>query len=153
MMVVLPPAGQSLDALVAALTPDRWNAWIAGLHEDAAQIIMPKFSLSYSLDSADAALQAMGMRSAFCDDPAPPAPDFTRLYAAQPVCINEVRHKTFVQVDESGTEAAAATSVGIAPTSAQLPFTVDRPFLFAVRERFSGTILFIGRVMNPATGS
>jgi hypothetical protein len=64
-------------------------------------------------------------------------------------CISEVKHKTFVAVDEAGTEAAAVTSVGVGVTSVPLEFRVDRPFLFAIRERLSGTILFVGRIMNP----
>jgi serpin B len=64
--------------------------------------------------------------------------------------ISEVMHKTYVDVNEEGTEAAAATSVGMGVVSAPPMVVVDRPFLFAIRERFSGTILFMGRIMNPA---
>ncbi|HEY2805225.1 MAG TPA: serpin family protein [Gemmatimonadales bacterium] len=151
MMLILPANGLPLDSLVSSLTPQRWQSWTTALKGSGVLLVMPKFTMTYTLDSAQSILQAMGMRSTFCSDPAAPPPDFSRLYSTGGVCISQVRHKTFVLVDESGTEAAAATSVGLGPTSAPLPFIIDRPFLFAIRERFSGTILFIGRVMNPAT--
>ena len=66
------------------------------------------------------------------------------------LCITDVRHKAFVDVNEEGTEAAAATAVGIGIVSLPPSVVVDRPFVFAIRERLSGTILFLGRVMNPA---
>jgi serpin B len=65
------------------------------------------------------------------------------------LCITDVRHKATVDVNEEGTEAAAATSVESGVTSAPVPVLVDRPFVFMIRERFSGAILFMGRVMNP----
>ncbi len=67
-------------------------------------------------------------------------------------CISNVKHKTFVDVNEEGTEAAAATSVEIGVTSAPQAIIVDRPFVFVIRERFSGTILFIGKAVDPAAG-
>ncbi len=63
--------------------------------------------------------------------------------------ISEVKHKTFVDVNEEGTEAAAATSVGISTVSARGPFLVDRPFVFVIRERFSGAIIFAGKILDP----
>ena len=67
--------------------------------------------------------------------------------------IDSVKHKAFVEVNEEGTEAAAATSVGIAPTSAGPPsLIIDRPFVFMIREKYSGTILFMGKVMDPTAG-
>ncbi len=66
--------------------------------------------------------------------------------------IDRVDHKTFVRIDEEGTEAAAVTSVGVGTTSAPIPFTIDRPFVLVLRERFSGAILFMGRMVNPLEG-
>src|SRR5437867_2846915 len=76
--------------------------------------------------------------------------DFTRMNPSGALCITDVMHKAFVDVNEEGTEAAAATAVGIGVTSVPASIVVDRPFVFAIRERLSGTILFLGRVMNPA---
>ena len=73
----------------------------------------------------------------------------TILRAAGDACISKVKHKAFVDVNEEGTEAAAATSVGVGVTSVGQRVTVDRPFLFAIRENLSGTILFLGRMMRP----
>jgi serpin B len=78
--------------------------------------------------------------------------DFTGLSpAGRDLYISNVKQKTFIAVDEEGTEAAAATSVEVSVTSMPPTMTVDRPFLVAIRERFSGTILFIGRVGDPVT--
>jgi serpin B len=79
----------------------------------------------------------------------PDLADLTGMMRSGGLFIDHVKHKTFVDVNEEGTEAAAVTSVGIGVTSAKPIFLVDRPFVFAIRERFSGTILFLGRMMEP----
>ena len=110
---------------------------------------MPKFTLRWELELKDV-LTALGMGNAFACG----AADFTPLFPAlvSQTCNTRVKHKTFVDVNEEGTEAAAVTSVEIGVTSApsELRIVVDRPFLVAIRERLSGTILFLGRVTNPA---
>ncbi|MFQ6047375.1 MAG: serpin family protein, partial [Gemmatimonadales bacterium] len=78
--------------------------------------------------------------------------DFSNMYPGGGVYIDSVKHKTFVKVDEEGTEAAAVTSVGMGEVSAPPSFRVDHPFLFFIRERHSGTILFMGKIMNPVVG-
>jgi serpin B len=88
------------------------------------------------------------MEIAFDCDP-PDMADFTRMHQPQEVCITNVKHKTYVDVNEEGTEAAAVTSVEVGTTSAPPTIVIDRPFLFAIRERLSGTILFVGAVRNP----
>jgi serpin B len=80
----------------------------------------------------------------------PEMADFTRMHQPQEACITNVKHKTYVDVNEEGTEAAAVTSVEIGLTSAPPAIVVDRPFLFAIRERLSGTILFLGAIRNPS---
>ena len=89
-------------------------------------------------------LTALGMGVAF----SPGAADFTKMYAPGGIWIDQVKHKSFVKVDEEGTEAAAATSVAMVD-SAPMPVVVDRPFVFVLREKLSGTILFMGKVMDP----
>jgi len=88
----------------------------------------------------------MGMEIAFNTALA----DFTRINPDGNLFIDEVLHKTFIKVDEEGTEAAAVTSVGIGLTAMPetIYFRVDRPFVFLIRERHSGTILFIGKVLE-----
>jgi serine protease inhibitor len=149
MLILLPGTGMSVDSLAAGLTSADWSAWVAALDSTRIEVVMPRFTLRYDLDSAIPVLRQLGMTATFCDE-GDPRTDFTRLYAGGGACVSKVKHKTFVLVDEAGTEAAAATSVEIGLTSAPAAFVVDRPFIFALRERLSGTILFIGRVMNPS---
>ena len=146
MTIALPQDAAGIDSLVQGLTEERWRGWVAALDSGSFEVVMPKFTLTYGLTMNDV-LRALGMPSAFCDAP---HPDFTRLNPSGALCISDVRHKTFVDVNEEGTEAAAATSVEISYTSVGPSLVVvDRPFVFAIRERLSGTILFLGRVMNP----
>jgi len=146
MTIVLPPAPGGIDSLIRGLSDDRWRAWIGGLSPDRLFVSLPKFTMS-SAAALNATLGALGMQTAFCG---PWTTDFTRLDPAGKTCITDVRQGAWVQVNEEGTEAAAATSAGIGFTSVPPRIVVDRPFLFAIRERFSGAILFFGKVMNPA---
>jgi serine protease inhibitor len=141
-MVVLMPTSGTLDGLIATLTPERWQQIIEGLQPGRIMLSLPKFRFEFG-EKLNDALTAMGMGIAF-DDRA----DFGRM-TKQHVIISRVEHKTFIDVHELGTEAAAATSVGVSVTSLPPSITFDRPFLFAIRERESGTILFIGRVGDP----
>jgi serine protease inhibitor len=154
MTILLPRDPKGIDSLVPALSSERWSAWTAAL--DAASenttpdLYLPKFVLTYGL-SMNGVLRALGMRSAFdCNG----AADFTRMAALAPgvLCISDVRHKATVDVNEEGTEAAAATSVefAIKGSGPPPPLRIDRPFVFMIRERYSGAIVFMGRVMNPA---
>ncbi|OLB59197.1 MAG: hypothetical protein AUI13_04690 [Gemmatimonadetes bacterium 13_2_20CM_2_69_23] len=149
MTIALPRQPGGIDSLVAGLTEERWNRWTAALDSAALEVHLPKFTLRYALTLNDA-LKAMGMPSAFCDSG---HGDFARMNPSGQLCITDVRHKAFVDVNEEGTEAAAATAVGIGIVSLPPSVVVDRPFVFAIRERLSGTILFLGRVMNPAAVS
>jgi serpin B len=152
MTIVLPPSAAAIDTLSANLTEQRWDTWIAGLDSGGVIVTMPKFKLTFER-SLVSSLSALGMKIAFCDfsDVA----DFSGMYpgaAPGDFCISSVKHKTYVDVYEEGTEAAAVTSVGITTSvapSGPLHIYVDHPFLVAIRERLTGTILFLGRVMNP----
>ena len=146
MTIVMPRDAAGIDNLVSALTGERWNAWIAGLDSTAAEVFLPKFKLTNDR-SLVSVLKGLGMEIAFdCD--LPETADFTRMTPA-PVCITNVKHKTYVDVNEEGTEAAAVTSVEVGLTSAPPSVSIDRPFLFALRENLSGTILFLGVIRNP----
>jgi serpin B len=118
------------------------------MNKTKGDIYLPKFKLEYKKKLNDM-LIAMGMSIAFT----PGAADFTNIDRRGGLFISEVMHKTFVQVDEEGTEAAAVTSVGISRTSIgpsdNFIMRVDRPFIVVIRERHSGTILFIGKVVEP----
>jgi len=150
MTIVMPRDPGAIDSLAAGLTRGQWEAWIASLDSVKSQVVMPTFKLSYRL-RMNQVLQALGMGVAFVGCPSPTdCADFTRMRSVRDLVISDVMHKTYVNVNEEGTEAAAATSIGMGVTSAPSAIVIDRPFLFAIRERFSGTILFLGRMMNPA---
>jgi serpin B len=145
MVVVLPQGATSARDFAAALDADAWDAIVEGLGAgNLALLGLPKFTLTYDTYLNDA-LQAMGMGVAFG-----PGADFTaRSPIGAELCISFVRQKTFIQVDVRGTRAAAVTAVGISVTSLPPSFVADRPFLFAIRERLTGTILFVGLVEDP----
>ncbi len=143
MVVAAPDDPDDLSMVANTLSTGAWSDWISALGEGQAQVYLPRFSFSFDVTLNDA-LRALGMEIAFDENNA----DFSRMSPVQ-LFISEVKHKAFVEVNEEGTEAAAATSVGMMPTSAPPSITIDRPFVFAITERLSGTILFIGRVMNP----
>lgn len=144
MIVVVPNQGLSVDSLIARMDAPGWNALLAGLHDASGTVQLPKFRLEWK-DSLKAPLIDMGMGIAFSDQA-----DFSGISREGGLAISSVDQKTFVDVDEEGTEAAAVTSVGIGVTSAPSALLrADRPFLFAIRERFSGTLLFIGKLAVP----
>jgi serpin B len=153
--IVMPDDVEGLSGLEKALTADKLAKWTDALAVENLRVALPKFELSAEQAmSLGATLRALGMSAAFERDKA----DFTGIASppkkADRLSIAEVFHKAFVKIDEKGTEAAAATAV-VAVSGAGVPpaprdFAVDRPFLFFVRERISGMILFMGRVADPA---
>ncbi len=145
MTLVLPAPGRSLEEVVSTLDDGRWGEWMGRLHEGRLTVQIPRFRLEYDR-KLNETLQALGMQKTF-DRTA----DLSGI-SPGPLFIHEVRQKTFVEVNEEGTEAAAATSVGVGPTSLPPRFRADRPFLAVIRERLSGTILFIGIIGAPPAG-
>jgi len=143
--LVLPGATGDIHDLIDSLTPQRWSGWMASLQRRTMDLVVPKFTLEYERSLNDD-LAALGMGVAFVDG----AADFRNLFEPnQPgPFISAVKHKTFVEVNEAGTEAAAVTSVGVEVTSLPPSFTVNEPFLLVIRERFSGTILFMGKILR-----
>jgi serine protease inhibitor len=147
MTIVLPAAGVSVDDVIAGLDSEQWRGWLVALQERQLQFAMPRFRLEYETVMNEP-LVTLGMGVAFGRAP---GTDFRGLSPlGLELFISNVKQKTFVEVNEEGTEAAAATAVEISRTSGPPSVTVDRPFLLAIRERFSGTILFIGKVGDPA---
>lgn len=144
MVVVLPDDGVSARDWLAKFDADGWAALTEGLTTSELDLLsIPKFTLTYDTYLNDA-LQAMGMDTAFR-----PGADFTRMSPiGDQICIDFVRQKTYIEVDERGTRAAAATAVGVGVTSFS-GFVADRPFVFVIRERLSGTVLFVGYVGDP----
>ncbi len=150
MTILLPESAQEIESLVDGLTHDQWNIWVASLDSTAHEISMPKFTLEYELNMNNV-LEALGMSIAFEEG----AADFTNMYAPGNLFISKVKHKTFVDVNEEGTEAAAVTSVeiGLTSTGGMTRIVIDRPFVFAIRENYSGAILFVGKMLNPNRSS
>jgi serpin B len=150
MTVVVPSEGTGLDAFVEGLDAEAWEGIVGGLGSTKLLVGLPKFSLEYE-KSLNAVLEALGMEVAFDET----AADFSRMHrdaVALGLHISRVKQKAFVEVDEEGTRAAAVTSVEVGVTSAPPTFVADRPFLFAIRERLSGALLFTGVVRDPAAG-
>ncbi|MDQ3696772.1 MAG: serpin family protein [Gemmatimonadota bacterium] len=148
MTVLLPKQGTDVNALVAGLTEEKWNAWTDQFREHEIALYLPKFTLEYERTMNDD-LTALGMGIAFV----PRQADFTPMSPlGRELYISYVKQKTYVDVHEEGTEAAAVTAVGIRVVSMPPTMRVDRPFVFAIRERFSGTILFVGKMVRMPNG-
>ena len=143
MTILLPAEGSTPAAVLAGLTPSTWRELSASFQEVKVVLSLPRFKMDYSRSLVDD-LRALGMGIAF----EPGRADFSGMADVDPTSLflTRVLQKAFVEVNEEGTEAAAATVVGVGVTSAPPSFTVDRPFLFVIRERLSGTILFMGQV-------
>ncbi|HVU52483.1 MAG TPA: serpin family protein [Polyangia bacterium] len=146
MVLIVPDAG-TFDAFEAGLGADALETILATPPTTMVSVTMPRFELQHGLDLA-ATLQAMGMTDAF----SPNAADFSGIDGGRDLFMKKVEHQAMVAVDETGTEAAAATGVTFSRKSAALPadpLVVDHPFLFAIRDDATGTILFLGRVVDP----
>jgi serpin B len=145
MVIVEPQSGVSLQDVMAGLDSTQWQTWMAAIKPTTQQIQLPKFTFNYGV-TLNNALTALGMGIAFTD-----AADFTNI-SLQGLKISQVQHKAYVAVDETGTEAAAVASVGVVATVAPEftpTYTVNRPFVFAIREMGTGLVLFTGVVNNP----
>jgi serine protease inhibitor len=134
---------KSIDAVISHLTYEKWSSWLAGDTPYEFTLELPRFKFGYEVGLSDI-LKSLGMQIAFDAGRA----DFSNLFSDSVGWIDEVKQKTFVQVDEKGTEAAAVTQVvfgdGYTP-----PLVCDRPFLIVIHEDVSGAILFMGRIANP----
>jgi serpin B len=148
MLVILPEDGRFRE-VEAELSPDLLRGAVAGLSYGSVEVTLPRFRFESALE-LNQTLQSLGMVDAF--DPS--RADFSGMDGARALYIGDVLHKAFVAVDEDGTEAAAATAVIMKLTSAMpgepMVFKADRPFIFVVYDQQTGSVLFLGRVMDPA---
>lgn len=147
MVIVLPKATDGLPALEKGLDAKTLTAWLDRLAVEPVVLRLPRFTFTRDYDLSTV-LPRMGMKTAFEAG----AADFTGMTTEQPLFVGPVLHKAFIAVDEAGTEAAAATVVmmlkgGLARDP--VTFTADHPFLFLIRHRPTGAILFLGRVTDP----
>jgi serine protease inhibitor len=147
--IFLPQKNTSLDTFQQQLASENWEQWTNQFRMRQGSVQVPRFKFDYDIQLNNA-LKALGMEAAFDGSRA----NFSNMSSAS-LAIDEVKHKTFVEVNEAGTEAAASTSVGVMLTSARMPqeqpfqMIVDRPFFCAIRDNQTGTILFMGSIQEP----
>jgi len=148
MYVFLPKSNVSLTSFYNNLTAQNWQQWLNKFASREGSISLPRFKLEYNI-TLNKALEALGMEVAFSNKA-----NFSNMTSV-PAQIDEVKHKTFVEVNEQGTEAAAVTSLGIRATSIQMPdeppfkMVVDRPFFCAIVDNQTGSVLFMGSIVDP----
>jgi serpin B len=144
--IFLPKQNSNLNAFYQNLNVENWEKWITRFSKQKGFIRLPRFKTDYDVTLNDA-LKSLGMEEAFSNKA-----NFSGM--GKNFAISQVKHKTFVEVNEEGTEAAAATSVGIVATSLRdepEPFRmiVDRPFFCAIRDNQTGSLLFMGSIIEP----
>ena len=147
-MVILVPDEGKFEQFESTLDAQTVSTILAGMEPTSVELALPKFEFTSEIGLADP-LRSLGMRDAFDQGHA----DLSGMDGTRELYISAVLHKAFVAVDEEGTEAAAATGVIVGATGAPLfevTLTVDRPFIFLIRDLETGQILFMGRVVNPA---
>jgi len=149
MSILLPDADKTVNDIIPLLSQENWNSWSTLFSNRDIQLQLPKFKYAYEEKKMIPILSDMGMGVAFN----PVNADFTRINSGGDLYISRVLHKTYIETNEDGSEAAAATVVEISYTSVDPDqpyyFTINRPFIYFIREKSTGTILFIGTVMNP----
>ena len=151
MIILLPRSRDGIGQLEKSLTVASLSAWTSGMRDQQVDVALPKFKMSSGFDLAKA-LRALGMKDAFEMDRA----DFSGMDGKSHwLYISAVLHKAYVDVNEKGTEAAAATAVVMVGRAAAPPmepprvFRADHPFLFLIRDSTTGSILFMARVAKP----
>ena len=148
MVILLPDVGKTPDQIMTQMSPSAWETLNTSLNSPLkVDVWMPRFKFTWESDLKQI-LSSLGMAVAFSENEA----NFTKINSGGHLFITKVKHKTYIDVNEEGTEAAAATSVGIGLTSAGPggpEFHAVRPFLFFITEEDTGAILFAGKVENP----
>lgn len=145
MTVLLPAESSSADALINSLNTSEWAAIQKDMTEGTIDIGLPRFTFEYEI-SLNGILSKMGMPTVFTD-----AANLTGINRNGGLKVDFVKQNTFVAVDEKGTEAAAVTSIGVVLTSLPQPYLCDRPFVFLIHEKTSGTVLFMGKIVDPVS--
>ena len=151
MLILLPKKIDGLADLEKRLTSENLQKWSAGLQSRPVKVHLPKFKMTSEFSLKDV-LESMGMPLAFSDKA-----DFSRMSTEEQLFISAVIHKAFVDVNEEGTEAAAATAIVMRATAAfpapeePVEFRADHPFVFLIRDNRTQSILFLGSLVNPKT--
>jgi serpin B len=152
MYILLPSEQNSISKLLANLNANSFTRYREALDSVKVRLRLPKWKYTYEVSNLKPELSSLGMGSAFTLQA-----DFSKMYPPSAgALISKVVHKTYIEVNEQGTEAAAATSIGISLTSVRIDqpplMDVNRPFIYIIAEKTSGALLFIGELHNPAEG-
>jgi serpin B len=146
MVILLPNCGKTTDDIIAELSMKQWNSWLDTYESDSVTVTMPKIKLEYENMLNDELID-MGLGVVFT-----PQADFSKISSIA-LMIDYVLQKTFIDVNEEGTEAAAVTIVGFEYTSIDshqpINFTVNKPFIYAIKENVTSSICFMGKVGEP----
>lgn len=150
MLILLPRENFGINNLEKLITVDSLQKWISALKSERVSVFLPRFRILERFNLNEA-LEKLGMPIAFSNKA-----DFSGMTGNQELKIGKVLHKAFISVDEDGTEAAAATAVSMGLTAVReekktVLFRVDHPFIYIIYEKKTGTILFLGRILNPST--
>ena len=149
MYVFLPDKRDGLADLLSRMDGKNWDDWFSGFSSSDGEVVLPKFRIEYGTSLTNV-LKALGMAGAFL-----PSADFSKMVVPPATAaISDVIHKTFVEVNEEGTEAAAVTAVKMLATSMpsrqdHFSFVVDHPFVCAIRDDTTGAVLFVGAIYDP----
>jgi serpin B len=149
MVVLLPDTHEGIEELAANVSAETFAAWTSKMDErDDVQVTLPKFKVEAEFDLG-ATLQAMGMGEAFT----PGSADLSGMDGSRSLFISKILHKAVIEVNEEGSEAAAATGVGFGVESVSIGTEVnaDHPFMYFIRDNASGSVLFLGRMMDPTS--
>jgi serpin B len=146
MYIVLPDEGEDIDGTISGIDGNSWKALAGGLGDNKVMLKMPKYKMEYGVKLLNDVLTDLGMGIAFG-----PEADFSNINPD--IFISKVMHKAVIEVNEKGSEAAAATVVEMVesamPEEEMVEFIVDRPFFFVIADDRSGAILFMGKIVSP----
>lgn len=146
MLILLPGTGKKTEDVISLLNSENVNDWMSKMTEKKKEVFLPRFEFKFENSLVDE-LSALGMTDAFNEAKA----NLSGISEDAKLVISQVMHKSYIKVDERGTEAAAVTGITVGTTSynPDLYFRADHPFVFAIREKDTKAILFVGKVMNP----
>ncbi len=145
MTIILPKANNTVDKIINNMDIVDYNNYIQNMYPSKMEVQMPKFKIEFK-EYLKEILIGMGMEKAFSQQA-----DFSGINGTGGLFIDDVIHQSFVEVDEKGTEAAAATVVIINESAAGNFFFANKPFVFVIRDNRTNSILFIGKMMNPTS--
>jgi len=150
MTIILPNSNANINSIIEEVNSTNWELWMSQMETKKGTVYLPKQKFAYEKKLKDA-LRSLGMRKAFLDFEA----NFSNMNATAQLFISEVKHKSFIEMNEEGTEAAAVTSVGIDFTTidekGEIDFTMNmnRPFIYAIQDINTNTLLFVGLLNVP----